>query len=775
MRAIIRQAKANLRSRRLQSAFTLLTLAAAATLLTVSLCTLRTAQGAYGRLFERTNGAHVWLRLRPDRVTAADAVSILSDLPGVEATTAVMRGVRTDLFVGEERQRGELMREWPDETVAVARPLVVAGRTPQPGETGVIVLDRNAAVAYGAEVGDVIGILTPEGRRSLTVVGLFVSAELCPYPSCFPVPHYLAPGAMAEIGLLPTPEPDMGDLAVGLRLRDPSGWESVVRAAERALPTGALTGWFDWQEMQGYADSTIQYARILLVTFSVVAGLAAGFLIANTVSGAILGQTRQIGLLKAVGFTRQQLALTYLAEYLGVALVASLIGLVGGGLLASLALRDLAAQFGEALVWPPLWIALVTPLSTLLVAALFILLPVIRAARLNVITAIRTGVERPRRRAARLPRLSPPLAIGISETLSRPLRSVLVAVTLGTAVVTLTAALTLGATFRAIMSDPRMGAIRDGELVVARSPYYLGDQEVRELIVAQPEVAAVYTELWGSFQFPEEEEGLNARYRDGELAAFQFALIEGRMIESADEVVVGYALAEERSLQVGDSLDIVVAGEPVTVRVVGIYRESTNRGRMAVLPLDLLHRFQPDAEASLYVVRLHPDADRRVVDAALTSASAYHLEVTLAEELEMPDWLLSLEDTMLILSLLLTGMAAVGTFSSVWMSVCERNRDLALLKAVGVTPGQVTLSVLVGTVLVALVGYAVGLPAGIVGIGLLMDMVTRGMGFGPLQAPVNQLGLALLLPGVLLVSIISAALPARRAGRVSVVRALRYE
>lgn len=130
---------------------------------------------------------------------------------------------------------------------------------------------------------------------------------------------------------------------------------------------------------------------------------------------------------------------------------------------------------------------------------------------------------------------------------------------------------------------------------------------------------------------------------------------------------------------------------------------------------------------------------------------------------------------MLILSLLLTGMAAVGTFSSVWMSVRERNRDLALLKAVGVTPGQVTLSVLVGTVLVAVVGYAIGLPVGLIGISLLMDMVTRAMGFGPLQAPVNRLGLALLLPGVLLVSIVSAALPARRAGQVSVVQALRYE
>ena len=774
MRAITRQAIANLRSRGFETALITLTLAAAATLLTVALCTLRTAQGAYYRLFERTHGAHVWFRLDPSKISADEAELILSDIPGVVGTTGAMRSVRTHLFVGEQRERGEMVREWPGEQATVGRPLLVEGRAPHPTERDGIVLDRNAAEAYDVDVGDTIGILTPAGRQNATVVGLSVSAELCPYPSCFPIPHYLAREGMIELGLLPTLEPDMGSLDIGLRLQDQEDPETMVQAVEAALPAGSVRGWFTWEEMHLYADAAIEEPRILLITFGIVAGLAAGFLIANAVSGAVLGQTRQIGLLKAIGFTRRQLATGYLLEYIGMALLASLTGLLAGCLTAWVVLRDLAAQFGETTVRVPLWIALATPVSTILLSILFILVPVHRASRLSVVEAIRSGAERERRRAARLLRVPLPLSLGVSDTISHPLRSTLVALALGMAVLTLIAGQMLSSTLQALMFDPAMGGIRDGDLLLERS-VYIGDGEVRELIESQPDVVHSYAERWGSFEFPGEAQALSARFREGDLDSFEFALVEGRMIENPDEIVVGYALAEERDLQAGDSLTVLVAGEAVTLEVVGIYREGTNLGRMGVLSTDLLRRLEADAEPYTYMLRLDPGAGKHEVASELEMASAYQLEVTVVEEIEMPDWLVSLETTMLALSFVLTAIGGFGVLSSVWTSVRVRQRELALLKAVGMTPVQVTLSVIIGMGLVALVGYAVGLPVGVLGIRFLIDRVSRGMGFGPVHAPLNASGLVVALPVIILVAVAGAFLPARRAGRLSVVEAIRYE
>jgi ABC-type lipoprotein release transport system permease subunit len=75
----------------------------------------------------------------------------------------------------------------------------------------------------------------------------------------------------------------------------------------------------------------------------------------------------------------------------------------------------------------------------------------------------------------------------------------------------------------------------------------------------------------------------------------------------------------------------------------------------------------------------------------------------------------------------------------------------------------------------ALAGYAIGLAIGLPGVHLLFDSLGRAMFYGPLNARVDVAGQALLLPGILFLAFLAAFLPARRAGRVSVVQTMRYE
>jgi putative ABC transport system permease protein len=773
MHAVLRQVRANLRRGRLQSTLILVTLLAAATLLAVALSTLHVAQGAYDRLFERTHGAHLWLELDPGRLSPEEVNRILGDLASVEATTGVMSSLPAILFAEDERLGNQLVREWPAEAVRVSRPRLVAGSAPGPAEKEAIVLDRNVAVAHGVDVGETVDLLTAAGRRPLKVVGLCVNSEFCPYPNCNPPRHFLAPGALTSLGLLPSPVPEMEAWTVGLRLRDAEEWKGVLHAAEERLPAQSIVDWGIWASMRRAADASIENQRVLLLTFSIVAGLAAGFLMANTIGEAVRAQTRQIGLLKAVGFTRRQVALVYLIEYLGLALLASVVGLGVGSLLASVVLRELAAKFGETLARPPLWIMIAAPFSTLLVAALFTLWPVRRAVQMDTVEAIRTGAERPRRRVARLPRTTPSLAVGVSDALSRPLRSLLTALGLGMAALTLTAAVTLNATVRELVSDPgRYGF--DGDVFVYAS-YYMPDAEVRRLIATQPDVVAYHGTRWWSFQFQGEEEVFYTRLREGDLDAFRFPVVEGRMFHSADEVLVGYGLARERKLHPGDTVDIVLEGQSSTLQVVGIYRENSNLGRMIMLPMEAMRRIQPDVEASSYVLKLDPGADAEGVAAALAAASRDQLEVMVAGQGGVPDDIAGVKRMMVPLSLVLVGIAVVGTFNSIWIGVKERRGEFGMLKAVGMTPRQVMLSVLVTAAGTALVGYGVGVLVGLPGIRLLMDTVARSVGFGPLRPPLDLLGLALILPATAFVAMMGACIPAYRAGRTSVVEVLRYE
>ncbi|NIM95607.1 MAG: FtsX-like permease family protein [Anaerolineales bacterium] len=776
MNAILRQIKANFRGHKLQSALILLTLFASATLLTVALNTLNVAQRSFDNLFNRTHAPHLWLLLDPRALPTEELERVLTELPGVEQSSRAYRTISTTLFLGELRESGPALRDWPDPSDPIGRPLLIEGRPPYSGETDAIVLDRNAAVANDVHVGELIGILTPSGRINLEVVGLFVSTEVC--PSCFPFITYVAPGTMHELGLLSPDDNETGSMEVGLRLTDPSKTQETLEAAIAALPDDAVWGWDKWQDLRTYADSSIQLQRILLLTFTIVALLATGLLIANAIRGSVRAQTRQMGLLKAVGFTEPQLIWVYLLEYASLALAASVAGFVVGSVVASLTLRSITLLFGDTMARPETWIALATPFVTLFVTAFFVFFAVRRAVHMNVVHAIRMGEERPHHREWRLSgailrRLPTPLAIGLQDILVQPGRAGLMAIGLGIAVMTLVSALTIHTTLQTILSDPAQLGF-DGDLSLRLSEF-ISEEEVLRLISTQPEIASFYGERWGSFHFPGESTYYYARFREGDLDDFRFPIIEGRLFEKHGEVIAGYGLVSEKGLKIGDSMDIVISDHLFTVNVAGFYRESSNNGNMLILPSETLRHVNPDLKTYTFIVKLHPGADPQSVAEELTEISNNFLGVLVIGIDELPVNVASLPKIMVVLTLILGGIAALGVFNSIWMTVQERRRGFGMLKAVGMTPEQVIIAVLSGVVGIALVAYFIGLPLGLTGIRALMNMVANSIGFGPLRLWTNEVGLILLLPGIVLLALLGAFIPAYRAGRTSVMDVLRYE
>jgi len=179
-------------------------------------------------------------------------------------------------------------------------------------------------------------------------------------------------------------------------------------------------------------------------------------------------------------------------------------------------------------------------------------------------------------------------------------------------------------------------------------------------------------------------------------------------------------------------------------------------------------------------VRLKPDADPHAVLAELQQQFGEGLKgEVLAESLRDDDSGQNvgamLERTVQVLALLLGVIAFFGVLSSMSMSVHEDRRVVGMLKALGMTPGQVVVAVLSGAAALALVGYVVGAPLGVAAARGLFRTLAARVGLGPIPVPVDGRGLALLLPGMLLVAGLGAYFPARRAARLPVVEVLREE
>lgn len=121
----------------------------------------------------------------------------------------------------------------------------------------------------------------------------------------------------------------------------------------------------------------------------------------------------------------------------------------------------------------------------------------------------------------------------------------------------------------------------------------------------------------------------------------------------------------------------------------------------------------------------------------------------------------------------------VGTFiiyNTFSMIVAQRLRELALLRAVGASRGQVSRSVLLEAIMVGLVGSVIGIAGGVglaYGVRALLNSFNVGLPNGPLQLTPRTIVIALLV-GVV-VTVFSAYAPARRAAKIPPVAAMREE
>ena len=131
--------------------------------------------------------------------------------------------------------------------------------------------------------------------------------------------------------------------------------------------------------------------------------------------------------------------------------------------------------------------------------------------------------------------------------------------------------------------------------------------------------------------------------------------------------------------------------------------------------------------------------------------------------------LLGLIFAMLFLAIVI---ALLGIANTLALSILERTRELGLLRAVGMTRGQLRAAVRWESVIIALFGALLGLAIGLF-FGWAIIQALEDEGFNQLRVPIGQLVSIVAVAG--LAGVVAALLPARRASRLDILDAIAYE
>ncbi|MFI6920771.1 ABC transporter permease [Nonomuraea spiralis] len=182
----------------------------------------------------------------------------------------------------------------------------------------------------------------------------------------------------------------------------------------------------------------------------------------------------------------------------------------------------------------------------------------------------------------------------------------------------------------------------------------------------------------------------------------------------------------------------------------------------------------PQIQADLYQVRLRPGADAssyaRAVKAADPGLRA-EIDADKGESIGTA----TVVGFALVFTTLLTFVAALGVFNTVLLNTRERRRDLGMLKAIGMTPRQVTAMTMTSMTLLGAASGLLGIPIGMAGHRVIVDNV------GSIVFPdstkdvwhVPQLAL-LALAGVT-IAVLGALVPTRSAARLTIAKVLHSE
>lgn len=727
-----------------------------------------------------------------------DVVKMARSIPGIDAVEG-----RTTLYartVGLDDENVSIqftsVKDPQKLTTNLLKPVMGQTVLPRFGEKEII-MDASAA-SLGYRPGDVVLVELDSGkRRELKLAGYIHDVTGDPFTQTRRINAYATPETMEWLGA--SAYYDMLMISVAEKQTDQEHVTEIAQTVTDRLERADAEVYFIgvYQPGHHYAYSITKGAFFVLGILSYLTVFLSAFLIINTITALMTQQRRQIGMMKAIGGGTLQVFVMYLVLIAGFGLAALAIAVPLANFAAKNIAGGIAAYFN---FFPALYVGYRSTLLQQVFVAIVIpllaaLLPIRTSVRMTVREAISdygiSSKARPRDRSVAkaalfLPR---PIRLSIRNAFRRRTRLILTLFTL----------ILAGAIFISVYN---LWAALD-ENIEAAQGYFLADINIGfnryfryDVVapIAQSVPGVTSAEGWmfpiGTLVMNEGDAGTQVQLiaPPSTSRLIDPTISSGRWLMTGDEnaIVIGnHLLKIYPNIKVGDWLTINIDDKETKWQVVGTYTFTGNMGTpwLYVNYEYLSHLMgRPEQVYSLRILtEQHDMASQRSISKQIVEAYESHGIKTSQPELSTVWYQSQKSNTdllvyfLLVMAILIAVVGGLGLMGTMSINVLERTREIGVMRAIGASNGDIQGIVIVEGMVIGLLSWALSILLSIP----ITAALTYGVGSSTLGSPLPPVydpkGMIVWLVFTLVLTLISSALPARSASRLTVKDTLAYE
>ena len=660
-----------------------------------------------------------------------------------------------------------------------------------PPATGEILIERDAFQVAKARIGDKVTVKTANGKeQQLLVSGSVHDVGQAQARMENIVYGYINLATLVQLG--EDPYLDQLNILVRNNRFDEAHIERVVNDVRTLIESrGTQVKRVEIPAPGKHPHSDLTGILLLAMSsFGLFVLLLSGILVVNLLTALMASQVRQIGVMKAIGGTRWQIARIYFGQalFLGIAAVVVSIPL---GVVGSRALCDYMAMFLNFDInsyWVPLWVYVLVAIVGIAAPLIAASYPVWKGTGVPVRVALtdfglsRTsfGASAFDRLLARIGGTFRPLVFAVRNSFRRRARLVLTLLTLAAGGLFFLAALNIRASI--INTLDRMFAARKFDLTVSFNKPYEWEQIQRAVSNTK---GITHAEGWFSSDgslAPDTRFNVTALPLDTKLLDLE--ILEGRNLQTGDTnaLVINNALAARtRALRVGETATLRIGSVESSWRVVGLAKEAYSPA-VAYIPLDFIQKEQPGMVNNLRLSLAHNDFDsisivKESLDRNLEQqgvrarGSSSKAETRFGFDQHM----LMIYVFLIVMSAIVGSVGALGLMTTMSLNVLERRREMGVLRAIGATPRVVSLMVIVEGLVIGMLSWTIAVLLAWPVSKVLGDVLVRAMLKGGLDFVFEPLGVLIWLIVSISVSAAGSFIPAWKASRTTVREALAYE